>query len=69
MLLFTFLMLQLGLERKIKMYKRCWNCNNDIDISEDIKDAMKRGHNIGYDIGYVRGIKDAILGEIADDSV
>ena len=51
------------------MYKRCWNCNNDIDISEDIKDAMKRGHNIGYDIGYVRGIKDAILGEIADDSV
>jgi len=51
------------------MDKRCWNCNNEIDISEDIKDAMRRGHNIGYDIGYVRGIKDAILGEREDRSV
>jgi hypothetical protein len=45
------------------MYVRCWNCTNDIDISNQIKEALRRGHESGYDVGYSVGIKDAIMGK------
>ena len=48
------------------MYVRCWNCSNDIEISNQIKDALRRGHESGYDVGYSAGIKDAIVGEQID---
>lgn len=48
------------------MYVRCWNCSNDIDISNQIKEALRRGNEIGYDVGYANGIKDAIIGERLD---
>ena len=48
------------------MYVRCWNCSNDVDISNQIKDALRRGHEIGYDVGHAVGIKDAIVGERID---
>jgi len=61
---------QTSIEKKIPqrymMYVRCWNCINDIEISNQIKDALRRGHESGYDVGYYVGIKDAMVGERID---
>jgi len=49
------------------MYAKCWNCSNDVDISNQIKDALRRGHESGYDVGYSAGIKAAMVGEQIDN--
>jgi len=50
------------------MYAKCWNCSNDVDISNQIKDALRRGHETGYDVGYSAGIRDAITGKEVNET-